>query len=156
MKTKEKIPEGFNSPIDLPRTDDEANDWQNANRSWWESHPMRYDWKQEILNEEYSKPFYSEIDHRFFSAVGQFMPWRKIPFDPLIDFDRLASQDVLEIGVGNGSHAQLLAKHSHSFTGIDITDYAVKSTTERLKCFDLDATILRMDAEKMDFADAFI
>jgi len=60
---------------------------------------------------------------------------------------------VLEIGVGNGSHAQLLAQYSGKFTGIDLTDYAVKSTTERMKCFGLKADIIRMDAEKLDFDD---
>ncbi len=82
------------------------------------------------------------------------MPWEKIPFDTLIDFEELSNKSILEIGVGSGSHAQLLAKHAKFFTGIDITDYAVRSTTERMKCFGIyNARILRMDAEKMQFDD---
>jgi ubiquinone/menaquinone biosynthesis C-methylase UbiE len=45
-----------------------------------------------------------------------------------------------------------LARHAKSFTGIDLTDYAIKSTSERLKCFGLTGTILQMDAEEMSFS----
>jgi len=47
----------------------------------------------------------------------------------------------------------LLAGHARSFTGIDLTEYAVKSTTERMRCFGLSANILRMDAEQLQFPD---
>jgi SAM-dependent methyltransferase len=81
------------------------------------------------------------------------MPWNEIPFDPLVDFAALADQDVLEIGVGNGSHAQLLSSRADSYTGIDLTDNAVNATTQRLNCFGIDANISRMDAERLEFPD---
>ncbi len=150
-RLKEEIP-GFDSPTDLPQDDSRRQQWQEQNRSWWNEHPMRYDWKEPIRFEEFSTEYFQEIDRRFFSVVRNFMPWQKIPFDPLIDFESMAQYDVLEIGVGNGSHAQLLAQHAKSYTGIDITSYAVKSTSERMKRFGLDkATIIEMDAEKMEF-----
>lgn len=114
---------------------------------------MRYDWRSGIGAEEFSKEFFREIDGRFFSDARVYMPWRSIPFDALIDFESLADLDVLEIGVGNGSHAQLLAKHARTFTGIDLTDYAVESTTARMKQFGLKAKIVRMDAEELKFPD---
>jgi SAM-dependent methyltransferase len=110
---------------------------------------MRYDFTDQISMPEFSRGFYEEIDRRFFQDANDYMPWTNIPFDPLIDFEALRRQDVLEIGVGNGSHAALLASHAKSFTGIDLTDYAVKSTSERLKCFRLSGRILQMDAEQM-------
>ena len=113
-----------------------------------------YDWSTDLHSEEFSKEFFQEIDDRFFSNAQQYMPWRRRPFEALIDFDGLAEKDVLEIGVGNGSHAQLIAPHARSYWGIDITDYAVKSTSKRMECFGIDdARILRMDAERMGFAD---
>lgn len=123
-----KIPPGFVNSIALPQNSEEARRWQDANRSWWENHPMRYDFEEKININEFTRDFYAEIDNRFFSSSKVFMPWGKLPFDYLIDFDGLRNKDVLEVGIGNGSHAQLLAQHAHSFTGIDLTDYAVKST----------------------------
>jgi ubiquinone/menaquinone biosynthesis C-methylase UbiE len=153
---KGNLPEGFNNPTALPQDAEQAREWQNANRSWWESHPMRYDFGDEITHSEFSKEFYEEIDQRHFSDAQVYLPWKKIPFDALIDFEALRNQDVLEIGVGNGSHAQLLASHARSYDGIDLTSYAVKSTTERMRRFGLDkpnVKIQQMDAEKMEFAD---
>ena len=150
---KGRGPKGFANPTALPETSEQARHWQEANRSWWENHPMRYDWKEKITFPEFTKEFYVEIDRRFFSNVWEYMPWNKQSFDYLIDFDSLFDKDVLEIGAGNGSHAQLLARYARSFTGIDITDYAVRSTSERMRYFGLEATILRMDAEEMQFAD---
>ena len=153
IKSTYRLPEGFSTPTALPAGSDQARHWQELNRNWWESHPMRYDWKQAIPYPEFSKEYYLEIDRRFFESVRLFAPWKRLPFDSLIDFDALKTQDVLEIGVGNGSHAQLLAAYSKTFTGIDLTDFAVKSTAERMRCFQLDARILRMDAEQMEFDD---
>lgn len=152
--SSKNMPDDFAGPTTLPESPEQQKLWQESNRTWWQSHPMRYDWKQDIGYLEFSKEYYEEIDRRFFSNVHEYMPWTKIPFDPLIDFDRLRDQDVLEIGIGSGSHAALLARHAKSFTGIDLTDYAIKSTSERLKCFGLAGTILQMDAEQMSFADS--
>jgi len=153
---KQTIPQGFNSPTALPQTPEEREAWQQANRAWWESHPMRYDFSAKVQEKEFSEEFYREIDARFFSDVQTFMPWKDISFDPLIDFQSLKDKDVLEIGVGNGSHAQLISPFTRSYTGIDLTDYAVTSTTKRLQLFNgakSNTKIIRMDAERMDFAD---
>ncbi len=154
MISKDSTPEGFARPTDLPRTPEEAERWQEANRAWWESHPMRYDWKDALGVSEFSREFYEEIDRRFFAGAREYMPWKRIPFDALVDFDALRDQDVLEIGVGSGSHAALLARHAHSFTGVDLTEYAVKSTSDRLRVLGLPGRVLRMDAERMEFPDA--
>jgi len=153
---KQTVPEGFDDPTALPQSSDQNKRWQEANRAWWESHPMRYDFSGGVAAAEFSKEFYQEIDARFFSDVRTFMPWRSIPFDSLIDFDSLRNKDVLEIGVGNGSHAQLISPFAQSYTGIDLTNYAVNSTTRRLEFLEPDrrrARIVRMDAERMDFPD---
>lgn len=153
---KGSLPEGFNNPTALPQDAEQAQQWQEANRSWWENNPMRYDFGDRIEHPEFSREFYEEIDRRFFSDAEKYMPSKKVPFDALIDFEALAHQDVLEIGVGNGSHAQLLASHARSYNGIDLTAYAVRSTSERMKRFGLDGpnvTIQQMDAERMRFAD---
>jgi len=153
MKKKINTQIDFDHPTKLPKNDIEAKDWQDKNISWWESHPMRYDWKMGLGFEEFSRDFYLEIDKRFFSNAMMYMPYKRIPFDPLIPFNELQDKDVLEIGVGCGSHAQLLALHAKTYTGIDITDYAITSTSKRMELSHLKAKIIRMDAEDMDFED---
>jgi ubiquinone/menaquinone biosynthesis C-methylase UbiE len=81
------------------------------------------------------------------------MPWRKLPFEKVIPFEGLRDKDVLEVGVGQGTHAQLLALHCRSFTGIDLTSHAVEMTGQRLQLFNIQGKVLQMDAEHMAFED---
>lgn len=150
---KRQVPKGFDNPTAEAATAGQASEWQAANRDWWEKHPMTYDWDEDAAAVEWTSERYREIDRRFFSVVREMMPWEKIPFDNLIDFESLADKDVLEIGVGNGSHAALLAAHARSFTGIDLTQYASEITAARLKCFGLPGVVRQMDAERLDFPD---
>jgi SAM-dependent methyltransferase len=152
-KLKSGVPAGFDNPIALPSTPAEERAWQEANREWWEQHPMRYDFTETLGVEEFSREFYEEIDKRFFADAATMIRSRKLPFDQLIDFESLKEKDVLEVGCGNGSHAQLLVQHARSYTGIDLTTYAVKSTTQRLRYLGGKGTIRQMDAERMDFPD---
>mgnify|MGYP001588598406 CR=1 FL=1 len=152
-KFQKKSAGDFDSPAIVPKTEEERTAWQKANYEWWEKNPMRYDWNEDLGKGEFTEEFYREIDKRFFSDAGEYLPPGKIPFDSLIGFESLKNKDVLEIGVGNGSHAELLARFSKSFTGIDLTDYAAKSAGERFKLFGLNGKILKMDAEKLDFKD---
>jgi ubiquinone/menaquinone biosynthesis C-methylase UbiE len=149
----EAVPETFDAPEKLPGSEDEARHWQTANRAFWESNPMRYDWKESIPFQPGTREFYEEIDRRFFDNAAQYMPWTSIPFDDLVPYAQLAGKDVLEIGVGMGSHAGLLSAHAGSYTGIDLTQYAVDVTTDRMRVFGRQADIRRMDAEELDFAD---
>lgn len=150
---EENTPPGFSAPTASPATTEQASRWQELNRSWWQQHPMRYDWKETIPAEEFSREFYQEIDKRFFADAVTYMPWKERPFEALIPYADLATQDVLEIGVGNGSHAQLLAGAARSFTGVDLTAYAVQSTTKRLERFGLAGKIIQADAEQLPFSD---
>lgn len=144
---------GFKGPTVNPGTPEERKNWQEANRDWWEKNPMRYDWLKSVQHAEFSKEFFEEIDRRFFENANDFATCGVEYFNRFIDFESLRDKDVLEIGVGMGSHAQILASSTKSYTGIDLTSYAVKSTTERLHAFGLKGNVLQMDAEKMIFPD---
>jgi ubiquinone/menaquinone biosynthesis C-methylase UbiE len=150
---KDSLPPEFSGPIALPKNEAQQEVWQQRNRDWWQSHPMRYDFSEGLAKEEFSSEFYNEIDRRFFDSSWHYAPWKQTPFDTLIDFPALRDKAVLEIGCGNGSHAQLLGSHAGSYTGIDLTDYAVKSTSTRLSLRGINATVVQMDAEKMKFPD---
>jgi ubiquinone/menaquinone biosynthesis C-methylase UbiE len=145
--------QGFEAPTMLPKDDAQRTAWQKANKSWWESTPMRYDWREEVALEPYSREYFEEIDRRFLASVKTYMPWRKRPFEQLIPYPELSNMDVLEIGVGHGTHAQLVAPHCRSFTGIDLTEAAYKAVSKRFQVFGIDGRILQMDAEEMPFPD---
>jgi 2-polyprenyl-3-methyl-5-hydroxy-6-metoxy-1,4-benzoquinol methylase len=144
---------GFEDPVQLPSNGATARQWQDANRSWWEKTPMRYDWRESIGSQPGTKPYYDEIDRRFLESVRQYLPWKRSPFESLIPYSDLDHLDALEIGVGQGTHAQLIALHSKSFTGIDLTQAACISTQKRFKLAGIDGRILQMDAEAMSFPD---
>lgn len=152
MRGDSKLPFGFATPTAQPESSD-RDSWQERNRSWWESNPMRYDWRAPIAAPEFSREFFDEIDRRFFEDSSHYMPPKKRFFDELVPFDKLPQMDVLEIGVGNGSHAQLIAPHCKTYKGIDLTEYAVMSTRKRLELRGTAGDVRRMDAETLDFPD---
>jgi ubiquinone/menaquinone biosynthesis C-methylase UbiE len=145
---------GFDAPTQLPRNEAQRREWQESNRAWWERTPMRYDWRESLTEEPGTNAYFAEIDRRFIAAARGCLRWRKLPFDSVIPFDQLHNKDVLEIGVGQGTHAQLLSPRCKSFTGIDLTSYASKMTARRFRLFGLPGQIRQMDGEKMDFPDA--
>lgn len=151
---EKKVLNGFDGQIGLPASKEQAHAWQEANRDFWEINPMRYDWKDDLSSDKFSPEYYREIDHRFLEqAIEYLLPSNKI-FGYLMPYDQLADMDCLEIGVGCGTHAALLAAGAKHFTGIDLTEYAVECTRRRFECFNLKGDIRRMDAEKMEFGDA--
>lgn len=140
----------FRRPTQLPQPY-ETGAWQDANRAWWESAPMRYDWNEAIAFEPGTEAYFREVDRRFLSSARKYLPWKSIPFEQLIPFSDLRDKDVLEIGVGQGTHAQLIAPHAKSFTGIDLTAAASDMTRRRFELLNLPGRILQMDAEAMNF-----
>src|SRR5207244_12092141 len=111
--------------------------------------PMRDDGRESLGESSGSSAYFDEIDRRFLASVRSFMPWRRIPFDAVIPFGELYNRDVLEIGVGHGTHAQLLSAYCQSFTGIDLTRTATAMTAKRLRLFAAPGNVVQMDAECM-------
>src|SRR5687768_16005109 len=86
---KQVLPSGFSAPTASPSSTEQASQWQDMNRSWWENNPMRYDWKDKVPAEPFSREFYQEIDKRFFADAFTYLPWTQRPFESLIPFDSL-------------------------------------------------------------------
>jgi len=154
VKTFKSKAFGFDQPTQLPRDAAEHERWQTANRAWWEAAPMRYDWRAELDERVGTKAYFQEIDRRFIESAKGYLSSRRIPFDDLIPFAELGDKNVLEIGVGHGTHAQLLAPHCRSFVGIDLTRTAAAMTAKRFALFGMPGSVLQMDAERLAFADA--
>lgn len=146
--------QGFDAPTRLPRNEAERIRWQEANKAWWQSTPMRYDWREKIHFEYGTKEYFEEVDRRFLGSAEAYLPFRSKPFDQLIPYSRLRGLDVLEIGVGQGTHAQLIAPDCRNYTGIDLTEIATRTTALRFKTLGIPGKVLQMDAEAMAFADA--
>jgi len=144
---------GFEAPSQLPDSDKLTQAWQDANKSWWERSPMRYDWREAIPFAQGTREYFDQVDNRFLEAVRHYLPWRRYPFEQLVPYDELPKLDVLEIGVGQGTHAQLIAPHCRSFVGIDLTENASNATRSRLQQASIRGAIHQMDAEKMTFPD---
>lgn len=151
IKSKTSLHGSFNHPEDIPADEQEAALWQSANKKFWEENSMRYDWDESIGYKEFTPEFYKEIDKRFLDAVKPIMPWKKVPFEKWMEPEKLKDKDVLEIGTGNGTHAQILSMHAKSYTGIDLTQYATQSTAKRLALFGLNGRVINMDAEHLQF-----
>jgi len=149
VKTFKTKAVGFDQPTQLPRDAAEHERWQSANRAWWEAAPMRYDWRVELDEGVGTKAYFLEIDRRFLESAKGYSSSRRIPFDELIPFAELHDKDVLEIGVGHGTHAQLLAPHCRSFVGIDLTTTAAAMTAKRLALFSVPGSVLQMAAERL-------
>ncbi|MCW2504348.1 MAG: hypothetical protein JWO79_2632 [Actinomycetia bacterium] len=146
--------DGFERPTALPASAAEAERWQEANRQWWESHPMEYDWSGTATGARGTPAFYERIDQAFLTAAQTFLPARERAFDQLIPYGELPTMDVLEIGIGSGTHAALIAAHARTFTGIDLTAQAVANTQGRFTILGLDGDLRQMDAERLDFPDS--
>lgn len=133
------------------------------NKNWWEENPMQYNWNEneEWINktpkvENVTRSFFEKIDERFFSISQVFAKKEVLPFNHLIDFEKLENKKVLEIGCGFGSHAQLILQNSNKveYTGVDITKTAIDFIKKRFEIFGLNGQIIECDAEKLPFEDS--
>lgn len=107
---------------------------------------MTYDWSRAAATPE-TVAWYDEQDQRSEMAHRHFATDR-VPFDRLIPYPDLAGKEVLEIGVGAGLHAELMARAGARLTGIDLTSSAVDLTTTRFRLKELEGTFQQWDAEQ--------
>src|SRR5262245_66586494 len=72
---------GFQEPTQLPRDEEQRREWQSINKMWWESTPMRYDWREALAAPIGTKAYFEEIDARFLASAYKYVPWKNIPFE---------------------------------------------------------------------------
>jgi 2-polyprenyl-3-methyl-5-hydroxy-6-metoxy-1,4-benzoquinol methylase len=134
-------------------TETDVDKVQSGNRQWWTKQTMSYDWKDKVATERFSSAWFDEIDRRFVHGARLFAHGAA-PFDQIIPFGQLNGADVLEIGCGMGLHSELMARAGAKLTAIDISDTSIEATTKRLALRQLNARVLQMDAQTLDFPDA--
>jgi ubiquinone/menaquinone biosynthesis C-methylase UbiE len=129
---------------------------QEQVRSWWNRNPMSYDVDDPIPYDEGSQEYFREIDRRIFHPRYMRLTADESgkPFSLFVDFDALEGQDVLDVGCGSGIATQMLAEAGARVVAVDLTDWAVATTKQRLAAFGLDAVVRQADAEQLPFSDA--
>jgi ubiquinone/menaquinone biosynthesis C-methylase UbiE len=130
-----------------------ASDPQQLNRGWWESNPMTYDWEKTLQIESGTLQWYDEIDRRFLDSAYYAKGANGEPFGRFLNPDLVRGKQVLEIGCGMGTHAELLLRNGACLTAIDQTATAVDATRRRIQLKHLHAQVLQQDAEKLNLPD---
>jgi SAM-dependent methyltransferase len=113
---------------------------------------MSYDWREKIEFPEGSPEYFDEVDTRFYSSSPFYRAAQ--PYGRLIPFEKLKGKRVLEIGCGLGLHSQLMAQAGANLTSIDLTQRAVRLTTQRMGLKGLKSDVRIMDAEHLVFEDS--
>lgn len=119
---------------------------QAANRQWWESTPMTYDWRGNAELEVGTAEWFNDQDRRSDAEHAHFLHGRPA-FDLVLGKLPLDGLEVLEIGVGSGFHSELLARRSARVTGIDLANPAVELTRARFLQRGLAGEFFAWDAE---------
>ncbi|MBV9328288.1 MAG: class I SAM-dependent methyltransferase [Chloroflexi bacterium] len=120
---------------------------QTRNRTWWEATPMTYDWRRRVPSAWDASAWFDEQDRRFL-ANAAFYATDRDPFDRFLPYAALRGKQVLEIGVGSGLHAELLARAGAHMTGIDLTAAAISRTERRFALKGLAGRFFQWDAEQ--------
>jgi ubiquinone/menaquinone biosynthesis C-methylase UbiE len=128
---------------------------QSDVRDWWNNNPMSYDVDDPIEHPSGTREYYRELDSRVFDPRQLRLTARpgERPFSRFVDFSRLQGKDVLEVGCGSGFAVQLFAEAGAHVTAVDLTDWAVATTGQRIEAFGLDARVQQADAEQLPFED---
>lgn len=130
--------------------------------SWWNDNPFsfgvganKYDQVGTIPLGEMDIAYFGEIERRFRKHSNGGAQEKGAPiFSNLMDYEWLQGKKVLEIAIGSGfALVGFIRQGVTNVTGIDITDFSIKSARKNLDLRNMDATLLKMDAQDMQFED---
>ncbi len=71
----------------------------------------------------------------------------------IVDWKSAKGKDVLEIGLGIGADSVRWGRHAKTYTGIDLTHEAAKTTNAHFEIMGLNGNILQGNAEQLPFDD---
>ncbi len=91
---------------------------------------------------------------RYFEEIEQARYGVQSYIPTIARFGDFADKTVLEIGCGVGTDGRQFAKAGAIYTGINLDRGSTKLAQESFRLFDLPGTLLQMNAERLEFADA--
>lgn len=95
-----------------------------------------------------TQAFFEKVLKERFGKEHDFLP-------ELVRYQDYKGKRVLEIGCGAGYDAYMFCKQGAEYTGIDIVPENIERTKKHLSFYNLQATILEMDAEHLAFSKKF-
>ena len=129
---------------------------------WWNKNPFsfgvgsnKYDQVGTIQLEDLDKAYFDEIERRFrkHSNGGSQIEGEPM-FSKLMDYEWLQGKKVLEIAIGSGfALVELIRQGVVDVTGIDLTEFSIRSAQKNLDFRNMKARLLKMDAQNMQFED---
>ena len=111
-------------------------------REYWERRPCGTD-----------EDPYSEGTAEYFDWLARVRYEREPFIAKYARFEEWKGRDVLEVGVGAGTHAERFARAGARFTGIDLTEHGVALARRRFDIGGLEGRLERADAERLPFPD---
>ena len=101
----------------------------------------------------------SDLTRRRYNRFSLFYDWFESPMEYLhfskwreMLFRRIHGKKILEVGVGTGKNLSYYPKDIH-VTAIDISTGMLKRARKRHKTLDIDAELLEMNVQSLDFPD---
>lgn len=108
-------------------------------------------WNHNICGTKFiNKPFGTKD---FFEEYSEFRYRTEWHLNELVPFDKYKGKKVIEIGCGIGSDAKRFAENGAIYTGIDLTDAAVKTCKIHFSLYNLSGEFLKGNAESLSFLD---
>jgi len=108
-------------------------------------------WNDNLCGEHFINAIYASKD--YFEQYREFRYKKEHHLNRLIDWQSAKNKDVLEIGLGIGADGTRWVAYARSYTGIDLTDSAVKATRHHFRLLSLKGNILKGNAESLPFED---
>lgn len=126
---------------------------------WWDENPFIYNsdlgvGKQADSMEELDLEYFDTVEYKYTKNTAPGTQELETPvFSNHIDLAELKGKKVLDIATGTGFATVTFARFGADVTGIDLTEYAVAQTKRNFDLRGLKGTVLKMDAQKLDFPD---
>lgn len=139
-----------------------SNNLNEKVKDWWNNNPYTYGMSKKDDYRDVGDVTDLELDTAFFD---HYMRKSRKHFEDaqkdnepiasrFIQYDYLRGKQVLDIAIGFGWSTVEMARNGGNVTGIDLTSRAIEVTQKHLNLRGLNANVLMMDAQQMEFPDA--